>query len=153
MVSIIHCASVLLQYLINSSDINTNISIGFFVYDLFNSRILSMYFLHHLGSIYLLSSEFGIDKSICMYSFFILELSNIPLYFAYAIIHHTSNFGKKNIRCWIIIEMISFLIFRVVIFSYQMFLLSSHCLKLTGVVLQLFGWVWFAGLYKQLSNV
>lgn len=86
------------------------ISIGYFIQDIRNYPLGSVYIPHHIISVIVLYASSG---GAVLEGFRICELSNLPIYCVYAMKHHPATKDKK----WLILiamvaEFISFLLLR-----------------------------------------
>ena len=131
---------------------------SYFFYDLFNHDILSTFWNHHIISIYaihLMELKTGIYAKYMREILLSFELGNVFLYVAHGILSHRNGnkLVKKNtFKMVIIIEFITYTLFRVIVPSiYLSYLNRSDQIML--LLFQLASAIWSIKLFKSVIKL
>lgn len=127
------------------------VSTGYFLQDLRNNKLLSIYTPHHIISIYALYALNSEDRWIILVGFFTCELANLPMYLVYGAHHHIRvSKNKRLIRILTIMEFIQYTIFRCLLPFYLFGFIISQKIKLISCVFHISSIAWTRGIWKQI---
>lgn len=130
-------------------------SVSYFLYDLKNHKLNTIYVPHHILSIIALiyGTHPGVDKPWILWGYLLTEFGNFPLYVMYAMInHYNQTYHQRWYKHVLIWEFIWFVVFRIIAVSYVLTYTQLPYTHLIGFVLQLANIKWSLGLYKKIKT-
>lgn len=107
------------------------VSVGYYVQDTFNYPIRSIYVSHHFITVMALFYLFSEDSPHIIRGFMLCEISNLPVYYTYALMKCTKNL--LHIACASLVEFMFFFVFRCIMMA-DMSELKSGVIGLAQII-------------------
>jgi hypothetical protein len=131
------------------------VSMSYFIYDIRNYDVKSIYFIHHIFSICALVHVITCKMDVfnALTCFFFTEIGNFPIYVMYCLhAHPNKNYLPRFHDIVLICEFIGFVIFRIIIVSYVLTSAQHIITILFGICLQIANLNWAIGMFKKVKK-